>query len=112
MNVIACGLTSQERLQYSGRPYLTCLYTRVNDAVIYPCRNNLFVQVLKVNQHRMNHLACNHSRQQLSLIHRRPKAMYSLPARYAHVKRPNRVKLPVLNPTNAPLLRVDPVHLS
>ena len=25
MNVIACGLTSQERLQYSGRPYPACL---------------------------------------------------------------------------------------
>ena len=34
MTNIACGLTSQERLQYSGRPYPN-LYTRGNDAVIY-----------------------------------------------------------------------------
>ena len=26
-------------LQYSGHPYPTCLYTRVNDTVICPCRN-------------------------------------------------------------------------
>ena len=47
MTNIACCLTSQERLQYSGRPYAN-LYTRGNDAVIYPCRNSMVTHIEKL----------------------------------------------------------------
>ena len=53
----------------------------------------LAVQVFNVNRHRSNRLACNHSRKETSPI-RRPKAMYSSSACYAHVKRSTRVPLP------------------
>ena len=51
-------------------------------------------------QHKYNHLARNNPRKEASPI-RRPKIKYSSPPHCAHVKRPTRVQLPVLQPTNA-----------
>ena len=56
----------------------------------------LSVQVLNVNRQRSNHLG------KLSPICR-PKPIHSSSARNAHMKRPTRVQLPVLQPTNARL---------
>ena len=56
--------------------------------------------MLNGNQHKSNHLACNHPRKEAGPI-RRPKIKHSSPAHCAHVKRPTRVQLPALQPTNA-----------
>ena len=61
-----------------------------------PGAPGLSVQVLNVNRHRSKHMARNHPWKELSPI-RRPK--HSSPA-HAHAKRPTRVQLPVLQPTN------------
>ena len=53
-----------------------------------------------VNRHRSNHLARNHPRKEPSPICR-PKPIFSLSPRYIHVKRPTRVRLLALQPTNA-----------
>ena len=65
-----------------------------------PGAPGLSVQVFNVNRYRSNHLARSHPRKELSFI-RHPKAIYSSSARYAHGKRPTRVQLPALQPTNA-----------
>ena len=64
-----------------------------------PGTPGLSVQVLNVNRLRSNHLARKHPRKELSPI-RRPKPIYNSFARCAHVKRPTRVTLPALKPTN------------
>ena len=64
--------------------------------------SRLSVQVPNGNQHEENHLARHNPRKEASPI-RRPGVKYSSPAHYAHVKRPTRVQLPVLQPTNARL---------
>ena len=67
-----------------------------------PGAPGLSVQVLNGNQHKSNHLARNPPRTEASLI-RHPKIKHSSPACFAHVKRPTRVQLPVLQLTNARL---------
>ena len=52
------------------------------------------------NWHKSNHLARKHARKEPSPI-RCPKPMYRSSVRCAHVKRPTRVQLPALQPTNA-----------
>ena len=65
-----------------------------------PGAPGLSVQVLNGNQHKSNHLARNNPRKEDNPI-RRPRIKYSSPAYCAHVKRPTRVQLPVLQATNA-----------
>ena len=65
-----------------------------------PGAPGLSVQVLNGNQHKSNHLARNNPRKKASPS-RRPKIKYSSPAHCAHIKRPTKVQLPVLQPTNA-----------
>ena len=59
----------------------------------------LSVQVLNGNLHKSNHLARNNPRKEGSSI-RRPRIKYSSPTRCAHVKRPTRIQLQVLQLTN------------
>ena len=53
-----------------------------------------------MNRHRSKHLVRNNPWEELRPI-RRPKTIYSSPARYAHVKISIREQLPMLQPTNA-----------
>ena len=62
-----------------------------------PGAPGLSVQVLNVNRHRSNHMACNHPRKEPSPIHR-PKPINTSCVRYAYVRGPTRVQLPALQP--------------
>ena len=55
--------------------------------------------MLNGNRRRSNHLARNHPRKGVSPIHYL-KTKHSLPTRFVHVKRPTKVHLPALQPTN------------
>ena len=92
----------KDRSHTSQATYPSNVCASCHLALRSPGAPGLSVQVLNGNgnQHKSNHLALNHPRKEASPIHR-PETKHRSPARCAHVKRPTRVQLPALQPTNA-----------